>query len=52
MKKIKISIVSELKLKNIKGFLKRVVTPFGTGAKIDCPKEFLGKAVYLVFTNE
>lgn len=52
MKKIKLSIASELKLKNIKGFLKRIVTPFGTGAKVDCPKEFLRKTVYLVFTDE
>lgn len=29
--------------------MKRIVTPFGTGAKVDCPKEFLGQIVYLVF---
>ena len=33
---------------NIIGFIKKKVTPFGTGAKVDCPKEFLGKTVYLV----
>ena len=41
-----------LKIKNIKGFLKRKVTKFGTSAKVDCPKEFLGKIVYLVMTDE
>lgn len=24
------------------------VTKFGTGAKVDCPKEFLGRKVYLL----
>lgn len=24
------------------------VTPFGTGAKIDCPKEYIGKKVYVM----
>ncbi|RLI86261.1 MAG: hypothetical protein DRO76_04205 [Candidatus Altiarchaeales archaeon] len=24
------------------GFIEKRVTPFGTGAKVDCPKEYLG----------
>ena len=52
MKIIKLKTISELKIKNIVGFLKRKVTPFGTSAKVDCPKEYLGKTVYLVITNE
>ena len=34
------------------GFLERRVTRFGNGAKVDCPKEFLGKRVYLVVCRE
>jgi putative transposon-encoded protein len=30
------------------GFLEKHVTKFGTGAKVDCPKEYLGRRVYLV----
>ena len=45
MKKIELNVQSELKLNNIKGFLEKNVTSFGTGAKVDCPKEFLGKKV-------
>jgi putative transposon-encoded protein len=30
------------------GFFERRVTKFGNGAKIDCPKEYLGKRVYVV----
>lgn len=52
MKIIKITSKTELKVKNIVGFIKRKVTPFGTSAKVDCPKEFLGKIVYLVITND
>jgi len=36
----------------IEGFIKKKVTPFGTGAKVDCPKEFLGRTVYLVVCRE
>ncbi|MBU3913487.1 MAG: DUF2080 family transposase-associated protein [Nanoarchaeota archaeon] len=52
MKKIKIIPKTELKLKNVRGFLKRRVTKFGTSAKVDCPKEYLGKEVYLVVCND
>lgn len=48
MKRIKLIPKTELKVKNIRGFLKRKVTPFGTSAKVDCPKEHMGKDVYLV----
>jgi len=51
MSKVEIKTKSELKLKNIKGFLEKTVTKFGTGAKVDCPKEYLGKKVYLVIIN-
>jgi hypothetical protein len=32
--------------------MKRQVTAYGTGAKVTCPKEYLGKTVYLVITDE
>ena len=52
MKKVKVITKRKLTIENILGFIKRKVTPFGTSAKVDCPKEFLGKTVYLVITNE
>ena len=45
-------VKTELRVKNIKGFFRKRVTKFGTGAKIDCPKEYLGKTVYLVVCDE
>jgi putative transposon-encoded protein len=33
-------------------FFQKTVTPFGNGAKIDCPKKFLGKTVYVVVVEE
>lgn len=39
---------TEIHITGIEGFLKRRVTKFGTGAKVDCPKEYLGRTVYLV----
>lgn len=52
MKKIKLTKKSTLTLRGIQGFLIRKVTPFGTSAKVSCPKEYLGKTVYLVIVDE
>lgn len=52
MKKIALEKKTKLSLEGIAGFLKRKVTHFGTGAKVDCPKEYLGKEVYLVILGD
>ncbi len=52
MPKIEIKTKSELKLKNVKGFIEKTVTAFGTGAKVDCPKKYLGQKVYLVIIDD
>ena len=30
----------------------KTVTKYGTGAKVDCPKEFLGRKVYLLIRSK
>ena len=52
MRKVKIEKAAEVNIKGITGFVKRKVTKFGTGAKVDCPKEYLDKTVYLVMLDE
>jgi len=52
MPKPKYKPVTKLRLANINGFYKRKVTKFGNGAKVDCPKEHLGKTVYLVIVDD
>lgn len=53
MKKVKFNEKTELKVKNIKGFMKRKVIVSGTSAKVTCPKEYLGsKAVLIILENE
>lgn len=52
MRKVKIINKTKLIIEGIEGFVKREVTPFGTSAKVSCPKEFLGKKVYLVFLKD
>ncbi len=52
MRKVTLTTATELTISNIEGFYIRTVTPFGTGAKVDCPKEHLGKRVYLVIIPE
>ena len=51
MKRVKVIEKSTLTLKGIKCFIERVVKPFGTSARIDFPKEFIGKKVYVVVSD-
>ena len=52
MRKIEIN-KQQLQLKEkVLGFIEKRVTPFGTGAKVDCPREYLGKRVYLVICDD
>lgn len=48
MRKIKITISNKISVKNIRGYFERNVNKFGTGAKIDAPKEYLGKKVVVL----
>jgi len=52
MKKIMIEPKNEIKVKDIEGFFKKVVNTYGTGAKIDCPKIYLGKEVYVIIKKK
>lgn len=52
MKIVKFEYQTELKVKNIKGFMKRKVVISGTSAKVTCPKEFLGSdAILIILEN-
>lgn len=48
MRKIPFNAVNEITIKNIRGYFERTVTKFGTGAKVDVPKEHLGKKVVIL----
>ena len=48
MRKIPVTVTNEIKVNNITGYLEKTVTKFGTGAKIDIPKEHLGKKVIIL----
>lgn len=52
MRKVLLKEKTELKVSGILGFLERRVTAFGNGAKVDCPKEFLGRRVCLIICKE
>ena len=52
MRKIPTILTNELSVKNISGYFERTVTKFGTGAKIDAPKDYLGKKVIILVCNE
>ena len=35
----------------IEGFLERIVTPIGNSGKVDCPKRFIGRRVYILISE-
>lgn len=41
MRSIKTTITNKIEVENITGYFEHIVTKFGTGAKIDCPKKYL-----------
>jgi putative transposon-encoded protein len=50
--------IIELKKENltlkdkIEGFLERTVTPIGNSGKVDCPKRFIGRRVYILIAQD
>lgn len=52
MKKVILEKKTKITVEGIIGFLKKKVTSFGTGAKVDCPKEYLGKTAYLILLDD
>ena len=43
---------TEIKVSGIVGFIEGKVTPIGNGAKVGCPKEFLGRRVYIIVRGD
>jgi len=52
MTEVKVRRLSFLLEREVVGFFEKHVTKFGNGAKIDCPKEYLGKPVYVLVCRE
>jgi putative transposon-encoded protein len=50
-KRIQIIKQNEIKITGIQGYFEKTVTPFGSGAKIDCPKQYLGKKAYIIIED-
>lgn len=48
MKRIPTQASNEITVKNIKSYFEKSITRFGNGAKIDAPKEHLGKKVIVL----
>jgi putative transposon-encoded protein len=51
-RKVAFEPATRIEVNGVIGFMRRKVTGYGTGAKVTCPKEYLGKTVYLVITDE
>ncbi len=52
MRKVLVEAKNKVSFENIHGLFRKKVTNFGTGAKIDCPKEYLDKDVCVIILNK
>lgn len=52
MRKIPLTFTNEITVKNIIGYFERKVTKFGTGAKVDIPKDHFGKRVVVLVIED
>jgi len=52
MRRIEVDKGKLLLTEGVIGFFQKTVTKFGTGAKIDCSKEYLNKTVYVVVCDD
>jgi putative transposon-encoded protein len=52
IREVKIRRLSFILEREVVGFFEKRATRFGSGAKIDCPKEYLGKRVYVLVCAE
>jgi len=52
MRHIQTQTSNEITVKNIKAYFEKSITRFGNGAKIDAPKEHLGKRVIVLVIGE
>ena len=50
-RKVNVVRANHLTVENITGYIERQVVPHGSGAKVTCPREFLGKTAYLLLTD-
>lgn len=41
-----------LKEDKVEGFLERIITPFGTSAKADVPKRYIGRRAYVIIVKD
>jgi putative transposon-encoded protein len=48
MRKIRVEEATVITVRGVEGFFEKPVTKFGSGAKIDCPKQYLGRSVFVV----
>jgi len=52
MSKLKIIHRKKIIIENFNGFLKRKIVPNGTSARVNCPKEYLGREAYLIILDD
>ncbi len=52
MRKIKISQKAVNLSDNVEVFYEKKVTPFGTSAKLDAPRKYIGKRAYIIILKK
>ena len=52
MVKLELERKKKITVENFTGFLRRKIVPNGTSARVNCPKEYLGRDAYLIILED
>ena len=52
MRRVKISDKDVILTDDVEVFYEKKVTPFGNSAKVDAPKKYIGKRVYVIILKD
>ena len=52
MRRVRVNAAIQMIVMGIQGFIERTIAKFGSGAKVDCPKEYLGRKIYLIIMRD
>ena len=52
MKTFEVDEANEIGVRNIQAYMERVVTKFGSGAKVEYPREFMARKIYIIIEGD
>lgn len=52
MRRIKMTTEDIVLMDEVEVFYEKIITPFGTSAKVDAPKKYIGRRAYVIILKD